>query len=157
MRPMKCDAREYRLRCSLRRRLRRLGHHWRPVVRSSGLKEWSDAEIARLQPRWVRTFLRRHRGRCAVLAILYVIGLGLLAASLERYWRWSWTLEAVASEPVKVVDQWQAVCAAKPWMAACRPSGRSPARSRVPRTAFAAEGRLVKQSVRAGDPVPAPF
>jgi hypothetical protein len=114
----------------LRRRLRRLGRCWRPVVRSSGLKEWSDGEIARLRPRWVRAFLRRHRTRCAVLAVLYLIGLVLLAASFERYWRWSWTLEAVASEPVKTVNQWQAVCAARPWTAACRPDGRSPARGK---------------------------
>jgi hypothetical protein len=128
---VKSHAVHSRLARPLRRRLRRLGRCWRPVVESSGIKEWSDGEVARLRPGWVRIFLRRHRARCAVLALLYLIGFALLAASVERYWRWSWTLEAVAGEPVKMVDQWQAVCAAKPWTTTCRPGSRSPARSRA--------------------------
>jgi hypothetical protein len=108
----------------LRRRLRRLGDHPRARAASSGVKEWSDRELARLQPSWVTDFLRRHVTRCAVLVCLYVFALVLLGASFERYWHWLQTTESVAGEPVRKVDRWTAHCRVNPGTRACRPSSR---------------------------------
>src|SRR5512138_153034 len=109
---------------TLRRRLHDLGRIWCPVVESSGLKEWSDSEVARLHPGWMRGFLRGHVRRCAVLALLYVLAVGFLTASFERYWHWVTTLEATAGESIKRIDQYKAFCAVKPWTRACRPAVR---------------------------------
>jgi len=79
-----------------RRQLRRLGAYQRAVVESSGVMEWSDRELARLSPSWIKAFLRRHVVRCAFLALLYLLGLAFLGASFERYWHWLQNVEAVA-------------------------------------------------------------
>ncbi len=108
----------------LRRKLRRLGDHPRALANSSGVKEWSDRELARLQPSWVRTFFRRHAIRCVVLVCLYLFALALLGASIERYWHWLQTTESVAGEPVTKVDRWTAHCRVNPGMRACQPIAR---------------------------------
>lgn len=118
------NAARCRLPWGLRRKLRRLGHPPRALVESSGVKEWSDRELARLHPSWVKAFLRRHATRCAVLACLYLFTLVLLGASLERYWHWLQTTESVAGEPVRKVDRWTANCRVNPGMRACRPASR---------------------------------
>jgi hypothetical protein len=105
----------------LRRRLRKLGKCARPVVNSSGVKEWSDGEVARLQTGWISGFLRRHVCRCAFLALLYLVALAFLGASVERYWHWIQTIEADAGEPIRKVDQWKAYCVVKPWARGCKP------------------------------------
>ncbi len=115
----------------LRTQLRRLTRHPRAVAQSSGVKEWSDRELARLQPWWIKAFLRRHAVRCIVLACLYLFALALLGASFERYWHWLQATETVASEPVKRVDRWTAHCRVAPWLRACRPASRSAQRSAV--------------------------
>jgi len=109
----------------VRHQLRRLGAHPRAVVKSSGAKEWSDREIAGLRPGRARAFLRRHATRCAVLACLYLLAIAFLGASLERYWHWVQTTEAVAGEPVRKVDRWTAHCRVRPWMQGCRPASRT--------------------------------
>jgi hypothetical protein len=88
------------------------------------VKEWSDRELARLQPSWVKDFLRRHVTRCAVLVCLYLFALVLLGASFERYWHWLRTTEAVAGEPMRKVDRWTAYCRVNPGTRACRPVSR---------------------------------
>ena len=108
----------------LRRKLRRLGDHPRALAASSGVKEWSDRELARLRPSWVADFLRRHVTRCAVLVCLYLFALVLLGASFERYWHWLQTTESVAGEPVRKVDRWTAHCRVNPGTRACRTSSR---------------------------------
>jgi hypothetical protein len=108
----------------LRRKLRRLGDHPRALAASSGVKEWSDRELARLQPSWVTDFLRRHVTRCAVLVCLYLFALVFLGASFERYWHWLQTTESVAGEPVKKVDRWTAHCRVNPGTRACRTVSR---------------------------------
>jgi len=109
----------------VRRRLRRLGTHPRAVVESSGAKEWSDREISGLRPGRARAFFRRHATRCAVLAFLYLLAIAFLGASLERYWHWVQTTEAVVGEPVRKVDRWTAHCRVRPWMQGCRPASRT--------------------------------
>ncbi len=109
----------------LRRRLRRLGKCWRPVVSSSGVKEWSDGEVARLRRSWISGFLRRHVCRCAFVALLYLVALAFLGASVERYWHWIQTIEADAGEPVRKVDQWKAYCAVRPWVRGCKPAAKA--------------------------------
>lgn len=105
----------------LRQQLRRLRAHPRAVGHSSGVKEWSDREVARLQPGRVKAFLRRHMAQCICLTCLYLGALAFLGASFERYWHWVQTTEAVASEPVKKVNRWTAYCRVQPWTQACRP------------------------------------
>ncbi|HTU00689.1 MAG TPA: hypothetical protein VMG58_02695 [Candidatus Sulfotelmatobacter sp.] len=107
---------------ALRRKLRRLGKCWRPVVVTSGLKEWSDDEIARLRSGWMKGFLHRHICRSAFLVLLYLMAFGFLAASFERYWHWVTTVEAVAGEPVKMVDKWKAYCVVHASIRACKPA-----------------------------------
>jgi len=113
-----------RLPWSVRWKLRRLGRYQRAVVESSGIMEWSDRELARLRPIWIKTFLRRHVIRCALLAFLYLTALAFLGASFERYWHWLQRVEAVAGEPVRTVDRWTAYCRVKPLTRACRPAPR---------------------------------
>jgi hypothetical protein len=105
--------------------LRRLGDHPRAVGKGSGVKEWSEREIASLRPWRVRAFLRRHATRCALLACLYLLAVAFLGASFERYWHWVRTTEAVAGEPVRKVDRWTAHCRVRPWMQGCRPVSRA--------------------------------
>jgi len=107
---------------ALRRKLRRLGKCWRPVVLTSGLKEWSDKEVARLRSGWVKGFLHRHVCRSAFLVLLYLVAFGFLAASFERYWHWVTTVEAMAGEPVKMVDKLKAYCAVYPLTRGCKPA-----------------------------------
>ena len=107
---------------ALQRKLRRLGKCWRPVVVTSGLKEWSDEEIARLRSGWLRGFLHRHICRSAFLILLYLVAFGFLAASVERYWHWVTTVEAVAGESVKTVDKWKAYCIVNTSTKACKPA-----------------------------------
>jgi hypothetical protein len=109
----------------LRRQLRQLGVHPRAVAESSGIKEWSDGELARLQPWWIKAFLRRHVTRCAFVACLFLVALAFLGASFERYQHWLQTTEAVAGEPVRKVDRWTAYCRVNPWMRTCRPVSRT--------------------------------
>lgn len=109
----------------LRTQLRRLTRHPRAVAQSSGVKEWSDRELARLRPWWIKAFLRRHATRCVVLACLYIFALAFLGASFERYWHWLQATEAVASEPVRRVDRWTAHCRVAPWLRACRAVSRT--------------------------------
>ena len=109
----------------LRHQLRRLGDHPRAVAKSSGAKEWSDREVACLRPWRVKASLRRHATRCVILACLYLLAVAFLGASLERYWHWVRTTEAVAGEPVKKVDRWTAHCRVRPWMQGCRPDSRA--------------------------------
>ncbi len=123
--PLATWWRQWWQRRQLQQQCRRLGRCPRPVIQSSGLKEWSDREVARLQPRWVKAFFRRHTLRCMVLVLLYLGAVGVFAASLDRYWVWMQTLEAVASPPVKTVNRWQAYCVVKPWSKPCRPQVRS--------------------------------
>ena len=85
------------------------------------MKEWSDRELARLQPGRVKAFLRRHMTQCIFLTCLYLCALGFLGASFERYWHWVQTTEAAAGEPVRRVDRWTAYCRVQPWTQACRP------------------------------------
>jgi len=92
------------------------------VVQSSGVKEWSDGEVARLRTAWVKAFLRRHVHRCALLVLLYLLGVAFLGASVERYWHWIRTLEAQAGAPIKTVNQWKATCVVRPWLKGCRPA-----------------------------------
>jgi hypothetical protein len=116
----------------VRWQLRRLAACPRAVAESSGLKEWSDRELARLQPGWIKAFLRRHVVRCAVLALLYLVALAFLGASFERYWHWLQTVEVVAGEPVRTVDRWTAFCRVQPWTRACRPTPRPGTRDVAP-------------------------
>jgi hypothetical protein len=118
----RCGAR------ALRRRLRRLGTCARATAASSGVKEWSDAQIARLRPRWIRDFQRRHMIRCAFLALLYLLGLAFLGASVERFWHWVQTHEAVAGAAIRTVDQWKARCIVQPWSRGCKPGASSATR-----------------------------
>jgi hypothetical protein len=140
-------ARPRKVPWRLRRRLRRLGKCARPVVNSSGVKEWSDGEVARLRTSWISGFLRRHACRCAFLALLYLVALAFLGASVERYWHYIQTIEADAGEPVRKVDQWKAYCVVKPWARGCKPAARAsaeapPAAGRV--AAVAWRGRLAE-------------
>jgi hypothetical protein len=116
----------------VRGQLRRLAACPRAVAESSGLKEWSDRELARLQPNWIKAFLRRHAVRCAILALLYLLALAFLGASFERYWHWLQTAEAVAGDPVRTVDRWTAYCRVQPWTRACRPAPRTANREVIP-------------------------
>ena len=108
----------------LRQQLRRLGDHPRAFAESSGAKEWSDREVACLRPWRVKASLRRHATRCVILACLYLLAVAFLGASLERYWHWVRTTEAVAGEPVRKVDRWMAHCRVRPWTQGCRPASR---------------------------------
>lgn len=126
----------------LRRRLQRLGRTGRATPATSGWKEWSDQEVARLHPRWISGFLRRHVRRCAVLVLLYLIAFAFLLASFERYWYWVSTLEATASEPVKKIDQYKAYCVVKPWTRACQPHRRDE------KTAAVTSGRVALASTQ---------
>ena len=114
-------SRQYTVPRHLRWQLRSLGKIWRPVVTSCGLMEWSDREIGRLRPAWVKEFLRRHVWRCAFLTLLYLVAFTFLAASFERYWHWVTTVEAVAGEPVKSIDKWKSYCVVNPWSHGCTP------------------------------------
>jgi hypothetical protein len=106
------------------------------------VKDWSDREIARLRPSWMQEFLRGHVCRCAFLVLLYLVALGFLGASFERYWYWIGQVEAVASEPVKTINQRKAFCIVKPWTKACTPTpanaSPAPARSAKSRPLVAA-------------------
>jgi len=115
-----------------RRQLRRLGAYQRAVVESSGVMEWSDRELARLSPSWIKAFLRRHVVRCAFLALLYLLGLAFLGASFERYWHWLQSVEAVAGEPIRTVDRWTAYCRVRPLTRACHPAPRARSREVIP-------------------------
>ena len=86
--------------------------------------EWSDRELARLKPIWIKTFLRQHVIRCALLAFLYLMALTFLGASVERYWHWLQSVEAVAGEPIRTVDRWTAYCRVNPLTRSCRPAHR---------------------------------
>jgi hypothetical protein len=94
--------------------------------------EWSDQELARLRPIWIKTVLRRHVIRCALLAFLYLMALAFLGASVERYWHWLQSVEAVAGEPVITVDRWTAYCRVKPLSRACHPAPRPENRAATP-------------------------
>lgn len=111
-----------RLPWRVRWQLRRLGAYRRAVAETSGAKEWSDRELERLRPSWIRRLLGRYMAQCAVLAFLYLLALLFLGASVERYWHWLQSVEAVAGEPVRTVDRWTAHCRVKPWTNACRPA-----------------------------------
>jgi hypothetical protein len=107
--------------------------------------EWSDRELARLRPIWVKTFLRRHMIRCAFLALLYLMALAFLGASFERYWHWLQSVEAVAGEPVITVDRWTAYCRVKPLTRACRPVPRSENRGVTPVVASGVEVAAIEK------------
>jgi hypothetical protein len=109
----------------LRHQIRRLGDHPRAVAQGSGAKEWSDRAIATLRPSPATAFLRRNATRYALLACLYLLALAFLGASVERYWHWVRTTEAVAGEPVRKVDRWTAHCRVRPWLQGCRPASRA--------------------------------
>ena len=109
----------------LRHQTRRLGDHPRAIARSSGVREWSDQAISNLRPSRATAFLRRYATRYAVLACLYLLALAFLGASVERYWHWVRTTEAVAGEPVRKVDRWTAHCRVRPWLQGCRPASRA--------------------------------
>jgi len=121
-----------RLPWRVRWQLRRLGAYERAVGEGSGAKEWSDRELARLQPSWFKRFLGRYTAQCAILALLYLLALMFLGASVERYWHWLQSAEAVASEPVRTVDRWTAHCRVKPLTRACRPVPRPQNRGVTP-------------------------
>jgi hypothetical protein len=115
-------------RWQLRRR-----HAYQPAsAEDSGAKEWSDRELARLRPSWFKTFLGRYRSHCAFLVFLYLLALLFLGASFERYWHWLQSVEAVAGEPVRIVDRWTAHCLVKPWTRACRPVSTAGSREVIP-------------------------
>lgn len=109
----------------LRHQTRRLGDQPRAIAQSSGAKERSDPAISTFRPSRATAFLRRHATRYAVLACLYVLALVFLGASVERYWHWVRTTEAVAGEPVRKVDRWTAHCRVRPWLQGCRPASRA--------------------------------
>jgi hypothetical protein len=115
-------SRQYAIPRQVQRQLRSLGKCWRPVVIPCGLKEWSDREIGRLRPAWVKEFLRRHVWRCSFLTLLYLMAFTFLGASFERYWHWVTTVEAVAGEPVTSIDKWKSYCVVKPWSRGCKPA-----------------------------------
>jgi hypothetical protein len=50
---------------------------------------------------------------------------------LERFWHWVHAHEAVASEPVRTVDQWRAQCVVKPWVSGCKTTRRANAAARA--------------------------
>lgn len=106
----------------LRHQLRQLGDHPRAIAGSSGAKEWSDRIIAPLRPSGATSAYRRRAMRYAVLVCLYLLALAFLGASVERYWHWVQTTEAVAGEPVRKVDRWTAHCRVRPWLQGCRPA-----------------------------------
>jgi hypothetical protein len=108
----------------LRHQLHQLGDHSRAVADSSGAKEWSGRAIATRRPSRATAFSRRHAMRCVVLGCLYLLALAFLGASVERYWHWVQTTEAVAGEPVRKVDRWTAHCRVRPWLQGCRPPSR---------------------------------
>jgi hypothetical protein len=109
----------------LRYQIRRLGVRPRAIAQSSGAKEWSDQVISNFRPSRATAFFRRHATRYAVLAGLYLLALAFLGASVERYWHWVRTTEAVAGEPVRKVDRWTAHCRVRPWLQGCRPAARA--------------------------------
>jgi hypothetical protein len=111
---------------------RRLGAYRPAPAESSGAKEWSDRELARLRPSWFKTFLGRYRSHCAFLVFLYLLALVFLGASFERYWHWLQSVEAVAGEPVRIVDRWTAHCRVKPWTRSCRPAPSAGTREVIP-------------------------
>ena len=104
----------FRLHERRRRRLRRMGQTLRPEAMSSGLKEWSDGELARLRPDWARTFRRRTHVKAW---ILFAVALASSAAgtmffgfSVERYAYWTTAAQAVETPPVLAVTPWRRSC-----------------------------------------------
>jgi len=131
--------------------LRRRGAYRRAVVESSGVMEWSDRELARLRPWWIKAFLRRHVMRCAFLVLLYLVGLAFLGASFERYWHWLQRAEAVAGEPVRTVDRWTAYCRVTSGARACRPAPRASRRAVIPVGTSGGEAPPVADTARLND------
>jgi hypothetical protein len=129
----------------------RVGAYHRAVVESSGVMEWSDRELARLRPWWIKAFLRRHVVRCVFLALLYLVGLAFLGASFERYWHWLHRVEAVAGEPVRTVDRWTAYCRVNPLARACRPAPRASRRAVIPVGASRGEAPPGSDAARLND------
>jgi len=104
---------------ALRAQLRGLSKCPRAIVQTSGLKEWSDAEIARLRSNWMERFLHCRVRWSAFLILLYLVACVLLAASLERYWHWVTTVESVAAAPIRKIDKWTAYSAIQGTARAC--------------------------------------
>ena len=96
----------------LRRFLKRKASTPRAVARSSGLLEWSDCEIARLKPSWVRRFISRQRFLARLLErvtlVILVVATTFFALSLERFWVWGAAAQAVLREDKQVITKFQA-------------------------------------------------
>ncbi len=114
----------------LRRFLKRKGATPRAVARSSGWLEWSEREIARLQPSWVRRFIKRQRRLARFFETLTFATLlaatVFFALSLERFWVWESAAQAALHEEKQVITKWQAWHAVK-----TRPPG-APAKTASP-------------------------
>lgn len=104
----------------LRHQFHPLGDRPRAVAEGSRARERSERPVAPLRSSRAATFFRRHATRCVTLACLYLLALAFLGASVERYWHWVQTTEAVAGEPVRKVDRWTAHCRVRPWLHGCR-------------------------------------
>jgi hypothetical protein len=107
----------------LRRFLKRKSSTARAVAHSSGLMEWSDREVARLKPSWARRFISQQRFLARLLGRLTLVTLGVastvFALSLERFWAWEATAQAVLREEKQVITKRQA------WSAVKKPQHRS--------------------------------
>jgi hypothetical protein len=114
----------------LRRWLKRKAATPRAIARSSGLLEWSDREIARLQPSWVRRFITRQRRLARFLETLSLAT--LLAATLcfalsvEWFWVWEATVRATSYTEKQTVTKWQAWHAVKTRPPRVPPKAASP-------------------------------
>ncbi len=101
----------------LRRFLKRKARTPRAVGHSSGLLEWSAREIARLQPSWVRRFIKRQRRLARFFEMLTLATLlaatGFFALSLEWFWVWQSAAQAALREEKQVVTKWEAWHAVK--------------------------------------------
>ncbi len=108
----------------LRRFLKRKASTPRAVARSSGLLEWSEREIARLQPSWTRRFIHRQRRLARffeTLTLVTLVGATVFfALSLERFWVWGAGAQAALREEKQVVTKWQA------WNTVKKPKHMSP-------------------------------
>lgn len=120
----------------LRRLLRAKSIIARAHVQTSGLYEWSQNEIVRLQPTWLYAFLARHRRWKMVLRTVMVL---LLAAAIFRTGQSidgfrtfiaTTGTDHTAPDPIRVIDQWKGYCIVYKHIKACRPKPAPPAPKR---------------------------
>lgn len=101
----------------LRRLLKRTTAPPRAVACSSGLLEWSEREIARLNLSWVRRFTNRQRRFARILETLtlatLVAATVFFALSLERFWVWEAAAQAALHTEKQTITKWEAWHAVK--------------------------------------------